>query len=37
MLSPEAQLILLIPALFWVICFIIYSSIHGDDSNNKKN
>ena len=37
MLSPEAQLILLAPALFWVICFIIYNWSHGDDFNNKKN
>lgn len=37
MLSPEAQLILLAPALFWVICFLIYNLSHGDDFNNKKN
>ena len=37
MLNPEAQLILLAPALFWAICFIIYNWSHGDDSNNKKN
>ena len=37
MLSHEAQLVLLVPVLIWVTCFLIYNSIHGDDSNDKKN